>query len=215
MHRLLTEVQRSRLGPSSTVHRFLLYTPCSLPFTEGSELFSTPRSQRLSRCSQLPLSSLTSSEYGSHLSSPAIVSVHLRLHLPVWHGLVSSVALMLPPRASCYMYSSRMRRYVTPPVWYSSRMLLLPYAHACMPACSSSSDAHLALLLLGGRLGRPDRRAARKDALMQLVQNAATAAAALGGRRRRRGVPSAVPSALRRTHRLEDRRLECLHRRPV
>ena len=149
---------------------------------------------------------------------------------------------MLPPRASCYMYSSRMRRYVpvwyssrmrryvSPPVWYSSRMLLLPYAHACMPACSSSSDAHLALLLLlGGRLGRPDRRAARKDALMQLVQNAATAAAALGGRRRQRGVPSAplggrrrqrrvpsaVPSAPRRTHRLEDRRLDLLRRRPV
>ena len=96
-------------------------------------------------------------------------------------------------------------------------MLLLPYAHECM------------LLLLRGRLGRPDRRAARKDALMQLVQNAATAAAALGGRRRQRGVPSAplggrrrqrrvpsaVPSAPRRTHRLEDRRLDLLRRRPV
>ena len=149
----------------------------------------------------------------------------------VWSHLWRSCCL-LAPHATCtppVRAGMLLLPYVTPPVCYSSRMLLLPYAHACMPACSSSSDAHLALLLLGGRLGRPDRRAARKDALMQLVQNAATAAAALGGRRRQRGVPSAplggrrrqrrvpsaVPSAPRRTHRLEDRRLDLLRRRPV
>ena len=152
MHRLLTEVRaprssgpgRSRLGPSRTVH--------------------TVPSVHLARFRSVHLAHSVSLDVLSCLSRPStessLLSCHrISVHLPVWHGLVSSVALMLPPSASCYMYSSRTRRYVTPPVCYSSRMLLLPYVTP--PVCARMHARMLLQLRCASRPAPPPRRPPR------------------------------------------------------
>ena len=134
--------------------------------------------QYTSLTASLSMFSALSSEYGSHLSSPAIVSVHLR----VWHGLVSSVPLMLPPRASCYLlhvplpyaqvcYSSRMRTHACPHA-PPAQMRISPCSSSAaasgdpiderrerMRLCSSFRMPPPPLLLLGGDVGGAGSRA--------------------------------------------------------